>query len=248
MLVSWNINGLRSALQKGLIEVLRSRKYDAVLLQEVKADVVPLELLAFGYNCYIYPAKRRGYSGTLSLVKRKPLSVSMGIGVKEFDEEGRVITLEYPEFYLVNAYFPNSQRGLTRLGYKLRFNAAFEGYTQKLRERKPVVVGGDFNVAHTELDIARPKDNLNSAGFTKQERDWMTHFLSLGFIDTFRLFVSGGGHYTWWTYRFSARERNIGWRIDYFIVSEELRNKVVKAGILEDIKGSDHAPVFLELA
>jgi|GEM_PF-420982 len=192
LFLSWNVNGLRSALSKGLLYVVRSADYDAVLLQEIKADTVPLELSTLGYECFIYPASRRGYSGTLSLVKLKPLSVSMGIGVREFDEEGRVITLEYPEFYLVNAYFPNAQRGLTRLEYKLRFNSKFEEYAQSLRKRKPLVICGDFNVAHTELDIARPKDNVNNAGFTKEERDWMTRFLSLGYLDTFRLFVEGG--------------------------------------------------------
>jgi exodeoxyribonuclease-3 len=247
LFLSWNVNGLRSALSKGLLYVVRSADYDAVLLQEIKADTVPLELSTLGYECFIYPASRRGYSGTLSLVKLKPLSVSMGIGVREFDEEGRVITLEYPEFYLVNAYFPNAQRGLTRLEYKLRFNSKFEEYAQSLRKRKPLVICGDFNVAHTELDIARPKDNVHNAGFTKEERDWMTRFLSLGYLDTFRLFVKEGGHYTWWTYRFNAREKNIGWRIDYFVVSEELRSRVVNAGILGSLRGSDHAPVFLEL-
>src|SRR5579875_342225 len=247
LFLSWNVNGLRSAMNKGLLEVVRSAEYDAVLLQEIKTDAVPLELTALGYECYIYPASRRGYSGTLSLAKTKPLSVSMGIGVREFDEEGRVITLEYPDFYLVNTYFPNAQRGLTRLEYKLKFNGKFEEYAQSLRRKKPLVVCGDFNVAHTELDIARPKDNVNNAGFTKEERDWMTHFLSLGYLDTFRLFVKEGGHYTWWTYRFNAREKNIGWRIYYFVVSEELRSRVVKAGILESVRGSDHAPVFLEL-
>ncbi|MFP3166770.1 MAG: exodeoxyribonuclease III, partial [Nitrososphaeria archaeon] len=151
---------------------------------------------------------------------------------------------EFEEFFVINAYFPNAQHGLTRLDYKLEFNAKFENFVQKLRSKKSVVIGGDFNVAHEEIDIARPKDNVNNAGFTEQERRWMTHFLSLGYVDTFRMFVKEGGHYSWWSYRFNAREKNIGWRIDYIIVSDELKNRVKEAGILKDVKGSDHAPVY----
>ncbi|MGB9734300.1 MAG: exodeoxyribonuclease III [Conexivisphaera sp.] len=246
-IASWNVNGIRSATRKGLPEFLRMG-YDVVLLQEVKSDSVPLDLYSeTGYEAYLNPSKRRGYSGTLTLTAVKPLSVSFGIGDPKFDDEGRVITMELDEYYVINAYFPNAQRGLTRLDYKLEFNREFEEFAQGLRRRKPLVIGGDFNVAHTELDIARPKDNVNNAGFTQAERDWMTHFLGLGYVDTFRMFYSDGGHYTWWSYRFNARSKNIGWRIDYLIVSEELRRRVKGAGILKDVVGSDHVPVWVEI-
>jgi exodeoxyribonuclease-3 len=241
--VAWNVNGIRSAINKGLLDLVNSKKYDVIMLQEVKSDSVPLGFDE-SYTAYLNASSRKkGYSGTLTLTRLKPLSVSYGIGDSRFDGEGRVITAEFEKMYVINAYFPNSQHGLTRLDYKLEFNAAFERFLQGLK--KPVVVGGDFNVAHEEIDIARPKDNVNNAGFTKQERDWMTHFLSLGYLDTFRLFVKDGGHYTWWSYRFNARERNIGWRIDYIIVSSGVRVK--EAGIIYDVRGSDHAPVYAEV-
>lgn len=242
-IVAWNVNGIRSALNKGLLDLVNSRKYDVIMLQEVKSDSVPLGFDE-SYTAYLNPSKKRkGYSGTLTLTRVKPLSVSYGMGDSRFDDEGRVIAAEFERYFAVNAYFPNSQHGLTRLDYKLEFNSVFERFLQKLG--KPVVVGGDFNVAHEEIDIARPKDNENNAGFTRQEREWMTHFLSLGYVDTFRMFMKEGGHYTWWTYRFNARERNIGWRIDYIIVSEGL--KVKEAGIIYDVRGSDHAPVYAEI-
>jgi exodeoxyribonuclease-3 len=246
-IASWNVNGLRSAMGKGLMEFL-SRGYEVVLLQEVRSDSVPLEIYpGSGYLAYLNPSRRRGYAGTMTLSRVEPISVSRGIGDPRFDDEGRVITIELEEFYVVNVYFPNSQQGLTRLDYKLEFDRAFEGFAQGLRRRKPLVIGGDFNVAHTELDIARPEDNANSAGFTQQERDWMTHFLGLGYVDTFRMFVRDGGHYSWWSYRSRARERNVGWRIDYILVSEELRHRVRGAGILYDVMVSDHAPVWAEI-
>lgn len=246
-ILSWNVKGLRSALRTGLAHIFQSQEYDVVLLQETKADALPLEVSTAGYGCFLNAAKRKGYSGTLTLSRTPPLSVSYGMGVEPFDSEGRVITTEYPNFFVVNAYFPNSKHGLTRLGEKLEFNAAPENHVESLGENKPVVMGGDFNVAHTELDIARPKDNVNNPGFTKQEREWMTHFLSKGYVDTFRLFEKGGGHYTWWSYRFNARQRNIGWRIDYIVVSEELKGALTQAGILDTIPGSDHAPVYATL-
>ncbi|MGC8558835.1 MAG: exodeoxyribonuclease III [Nitrososphaeria archaeon] len=244
--LAWNVNGIRSAVNKGLLEVVNSGAYDVIMLQEVKSDSVPLGFDE-SYTAYLNASKRKGYSGTLTLAKAKPVSVSYGMGDKKFDDEGRVIVTEFDGYFVINAYFPNSQHGLTRLGYKLEFNSKFEEFTQRLRTRKPVVIGGDFNVAHEEIDIARPKDNENNAGFTRQERDWMTHFLSLGYVDTFRMFVKDGGHYSWWSYRFNARDRNIGWRIDYLIVSSELRKRVRAAGILDHVKGSDHAPVYLEM-
>ncbi len=242
-ILSWNVNGIRSAINKGLLELVNSKVYDIIMLQEVKADTIPLGFDQI-YEAYLNSSKKKGYSGTLTLTKIRPLSVSYGIGDSKFDSEGRVIVTEFKEFFVINAYFPNAQRGLTRLDYKLEFNAKFESFVQKLRKIKPVVIGGDFNVAHEEIDIARPKENVNNAGFTEQERAWMTHFLSLGYVDTFRMFVKEGGHYSWWSYRFHAREKNIGWRIDYIIVSDELKHRVKEAGILENIKGSDHAPVY----
>ncbi|MEM3262240.1 MAG: exodeoxyribonuclease III [Conexivisphaerales archaeon] len=244
--LSWNVNGIRSAVNKGLVDVVNSGENDIIMLQEVKSDSVPLGFE--GYKAYLNASKRKGYSGTLVLSRVEPISVLYGISDSKFDAEGRVITFELERFYVVNSYFPNSQHGLTRLDYKLEFNAKFEEFAQRLRKRKPVIIGGDFNVAHQEIDIARPKDNVNNAGFTKQERDWMTHFLGLGYVDTFRMFIKDGGHYSWWSYRFNARQKNIGWRIDYLIVSEELRPMVKSAGILESVRGSDHAPVFLEIA
>ncbi|MDG6928032.1 MAG: exodeoxyribonuclease III [Nitrososphaerota archaeon] len=243
-ILSWNVNGIRSAVNKGLLDVVNAGDYDIIMLQEVKSDSVPLGFDE-KYAAYLNASKRKGYSGTLTLSRVKPLSVSYGIGDSRFDGEGRVISLELEHFYVINAYFPNSQHGLTRLDYKLEFNASFEKYVQRLG--KPAIMGGDFNVAHEEIDIARPKDNVNNAGFTKQERDWMTHFLGLGYVDTFRMFVKEGGHYSWWSYRFNARQKNIGWRIDYLIVSEKLRTWVKGAGILESVKGSDHAPVYLDV-
>jgi exodeoxyribonuclease-3 len=242
-ILAWNVNGIRSAINKGLLELVNSKEYDVIMLQEVKTDTLPLGFDET-YKAYLNASKRKGYSGTLTLTKIRPLSVSYGIGESAFDAEGRVIVTEFEEFFVINAYFPNAQHGLTRLDYKLEFNAKFEDFVQKLRSKKPVVIGGDFNVAHEEIDIARPKDNVNNAGFTEQERKWMTHFLSLGYVDTFRMFVKEGGHYSWWSYRFNAREKNIGWRIDYIIVSDELKNRVKEAGILKDVKGSDHAPVY----
>ncbi|MEM3190924.1 MAG: exodeoxyribonuclease III [Candidatus Parvarchaeota archaeon] len=246
-ILSWNVNGMRSAWGKGLKELIAKGEYDVIMLQEIKSDTAPAGMDELGYKTFIYPAKRKGYSGVMSLSKTEPLSVMRGIGDKEFDDEGRVITLEFAGFYAVNSYFPNSQHGLTRLDFKLKFDREIEEFLQRLRKRKPVVICGDFNVAHEEIDIARPKDNENNAGFTAQERDWMTEFIKRGYIDTYRMFVKDGGHYSWWTYRFNAREKNIGWRIDYCIVSEELKDKVRKADILTDQRGSDHAPVTLEL-
>jgi exodeoxyribonuclease III len=245
-LLSWNVNGLRSALRKGGARLLSSREYSVVLLQEVRVDSVPDVLV--GTHAYLNPAEQRGYSGVLSISRPEPESVVHGIGDRRFDREGRVTTLEFPGFFVVNAYFVNAQRGLSRLGEKLDFDRAIGRWTRRLRESKPVVVGGDFNVAHEDRDIARPESNRGSAGFTPRERRWFSAFLASGFVDSLRLFVAGGGHYTWWTYRYSARARNIGWRIDYFVVSSELRSRVRRAAILDQIRGSDHAPIELDIA
>lgn len=244
-MLSWNVNGIRSAWGKGLKELIYRREYDVIMLQEIKSDTLPVGIEESRYKVFIFPAKRKGYSGVMSLSKTEPLSVIKGIGDREFDDEGRVLTLEFGRFYVVNTYFPNSQHGLTRLGFKLKFDREIENFLQKLRKEKPVVVCGDFNVAHEEIDIARPKDNENNAGFTIQERNWMSNLLSLGYVDTYRIFVKDGGHYSWWTYRFNAREKNIGWRIDYCIVSDELKREAKKADILSEQRGSDHAPVVL---
>jgi exodeoxyribonuclease-3 len=248
MIVSWNVNGLRSVIRKpGFWELIKGN-HDLILLQEIKIDSVPIELNSSGYTAYVNSAKRKGYSGVLTLSKPKPLRVLKGIGRSKFDSEGRVLTLEFESLFVVNAYFVNAQRGLVRLEDKLEFDDLMLDYLERLRKVKPVVVCGDFNVAHTEIDIARPKDNVRNAGFTPEEREWMTRLLERGYVDTFRMFVKEGGHYTWWSYRFRAREKNIGWRIDYCIVSHELKDKVVSSRILNTIAGSDHVPVALELS
>ncbi|MFH1222189.1 MAG: exodeoxyribonuclease III [Candidatus Micrarchaeota archaeon] len=253
LLVSWNVNGIRAAQDKGLLKLLTEKKPDALCMQEVKATEMNLsKQLAYppGYQVYWNAAKKPGYAGTATYMSNKlakeMIAVTRGIGLKQFDDEVRVQTFEFDKFYLVNAYFPNSQHGLTRLDFKLEFNAALLSYLNKLQEKKPVVICGDFNVAHTELDIANPKQNEKNAGFTKEERAWMDSFIAAGYIDTFRMFTKEGGHYSWWSYRFDARSRNIGWRLDYFAVSKELKEKVKNSQIL-DATGSDHAPVALEL-
>lgn len=245
-LLSWNVNGLRSAVRRGATDVLTSPRYSVVLLQEARVEAVP-EFLT-GVHAYLNPAERKGYSGVLSLSRSEPESVIHGIGDRRLDREGRVTTLEFPDVFVVNAYFVNAQRGLSRLADKLEFDRAIARWTRRLRKSKPVIVGGDFNVAHEDRDIARPESNRGHAGFTPQERRWFSTFLGSGFVDSFRLFVSEGGHYTWWTYRFGARARNIGWRIDYFVVSSELRSRVRRAAILDRVPGSDHAPIELEIA
>ncbi|MDT7901720.1 MAG: exodeoxyribonuclease III [Acidianus sp.] len=244
-LISWNVNGLKAIMSKGFIDIIKSFNADILMFQEIKTDVIPLDLQSLGYEIYVFPAKRKGYSGTMTMTRIHPISVSYGLGKEEYDSEGRVIILEYPEYYVINTYFPNAGEGLKRLDFKLSFNRDFEKFVTSLK--KPCIICGDFNVAHQEIDIARPKDNVNHAGFTPQEREWFSHFLSLGYVDTYRIFVKEGGHYSWWSYRFHAREKNIGWRIDYCVVSESLKSKVIKADILEKVMGSDHAPILLEI-
>ncbi|NON63390.1 exodeoxyribonuclease III [Acidianus sp. RZ1] len=244
-IISWNINGLKAIIGKGFLEFIKETNADIYLFQEVKSDIVPIDLQFSDYSIYLNPAKKRGYSGTMTLTKIKPISVKYGLGEEQYDSEGRVITAEFEDFYVINVYFPNAGEGLKRLDFKLSFNKAFENYVLSLN--KPLIVCGDFNVAHEEIDIARPKENIEHAGFTPQEREWFSHFLSLGFIDTFRMFIKEGGHYSWWSYRFHAREKNIGWRIDYCIVSKSLNKKVRKSDILGSIIGSDHAPIILEI-
>lgn len=248
-LMSWNINGIRAAYRNGFLKTLKEADCDVVLLQEVKAEKtqIPEEIHHTGYGMDVFSADKKGYSGTMALFRTKPLSISKGTGHALSDSEGRVQTLEYEDFYLVNTYFPNSQHGLARLGYKLEFDSMIHEYCNSLRKTKPVVMCGDFNVAHTEIDIARPDENRNNPGFTDQERDWMTSFLGDSYVDTYRVFQNSGGHYSWWSYRMNARDRNIGWRIDYFIISDGLKGNLSSADILEGEPGSDHAPVTLEL-
>jgi exodeoxyribonuclease III len=251
-IISWNVNGIRAVAKKGLSDFLKKEKPDILCLQETKISDVKREEHEFDfmdYNEYWHSAKRPGYSGTMMLVKNdiEVLSSKNGLGEDKFDHEGRTITLELEKFYLMNAYFPNSNHELSRLDYKIEFNDTLLNYVKKLEKTKPVVICGDFNVAHEEIDLARPKDNVGSAGFTYEERAWMTKLLSLGFVDTFRYKYPSKVQYSWWSYRFNARVKNIGWRIDYFCVSWGLMENVKKAYIMNEVYGSDHCPVGLEL-
>lgn len=252
-IISWNINGIRAVAKKGFKEFLNSEKPDILCLQEVKISSATRAQTEFDfarYSEYWNCAQRPGYSGTAILI-REGLSgvktVSNGLGLEKFDAEGRVQTLEMTKFYLLNIYFPNANRELSRLPYRLEFNECLFKYIKKLEKIKPVIVTGDFNVAHEEIDLARPKENEGNAGFTKEERVWFTKFLRSGFIDTFRELNRQKIQYSWWTWRADARARNIGWRIDYFCVSAKLRKTLEKAYILDKIRGSDHAPVGLDI-
>jgi len=241
---SWNVNGFRACLKKGFYDFLINYNPDILCLQEIKQSKKPILPLNFPkYHVFWNPAKRKGYAGTAVFSKLEPNDVRYGIGIDEFDDEGRVIILEFQEFYLINAYFPNAQRELKRLDFKLRFNKELTEYIENLRKEKPIILCGDFNVAHKEIDLARPKDNVKNAGFTPQERAWMDYFLKLGYIDTFRHLHPKEIKYSWWTYRFKARERNIGWRVDYIVISKELLPNLKDAFILDHVQGSDHAPI-----
>lgn len=247
-LISWNVNGLRAAMGKGFMDTFAQLDADAFCLNETKLQPGQIELDLPGYHQYWNSAEKKGYSGVAVFTRQEPLSVRYGIGVDEFDHEGRVLTLEMPQFYLVSCYTPNSQDGLKRLEYRMRWEDAFLSYLKSLEREKPVVLCGDLNVAHQEIDIRNPKSNRMNAGFTDQEREKMTRLLNAGFVDTFRaLHPDETGAYSWWSYRFHARENNAGWRIDYFIVSESLREHVREAAIHPEIFGSDHCPVELVL-
>lgn len=249
-LISWNVNGIRAALGKGLPDFLASETPDILCLQETKArpEQVELPLEFQGYQAYWNSAEKAGYSGTAIFTKQAPLSCQYGFGIEEHDREGRVLTLEYPEFYLVNVYTVNAQDGLKRLEYRLDWDAAFQTYVTHLAKQKPVIFCGDLNVAHEEIDLARPKDNHKSAGFSDEERASFSHLLQSGFCDTYRHFYPNtAGAYSWWSYRAGARERNVGWRIDYFCVSQSMLDRVVDAKIYPHILGSDHCPVSLHL-
>ena len=245
--VSWNVNGLRAVCGKGFAEIFESFDADFVCLQETKLQEGQIDLEFLGYQSYWNYAEKKGYSGTAVYTRRTPLSVSYGIGIPEHDREGRVITLEMEDFYLVNVYVPNSQDGLKRLDYRMSWEDDFRKYLAGLAARKGVVVCGDMNVAHEEIDLKNPSTNRQNAGFTDEERGKMTQLLAAGFTDSWRFQHPGEVKYSWWSYRMNARERNAGWRIDYFLVSEQLRPRVLSTDILNDVFGSDHCPVTLVL-
>ncbi len=247
-LISWNVNGLRACVGKNFMEDFKKLDADIFCLQETKLQEGQIELDLPGYYQYWNYAEKKGYSGTAVFTRTKPLSVSYGIGVEEHDHEGRVITLEFEDFYLVTVYTPNSQDGLARLDYRMKWEDNFLHYIKGLDEKKPVIYCGDLNVAHKEIDLKNPKTNRKNAGFTDEERSKMTHVLESGFVDSFRYFYPDmEGIYSWWSYRFRAREKNAGWRIDYFIVSERLTKRLEDVKIHTDIFGSDHCPVELLL-
>ena len=247
-LISWNVNGLRAVAGKNFNEVFRSLDADVFCLQETKLQAGQIELELPGYYEYWNYAEKKGYSGTAVFTKKEPLAVTYGIGIEEHDHEGRVITLEFEDFYMITCYTPNSQDGLKRLDYRMTWEDAFRAYLVDLSAKKPVVMCGDLNVAHEEIDLKNPKSNRKNAGFTDEERGKMTELLSAGFIDTFRYFYPDlTDVYSWWSYRFHAREKNAGWRIDYFIVSEAMKDRLSDAKIHTEIEGSDHCPVELLL-
>ncbi|MDG4475304.1 exodeoxyribonuclease III [Thiovibrio frasassiensis] len=246
--VSWNVNGLRAVEKKGFVEILANLNADLVALQEIKAQPEQLSETIKnipGYTAYWFSAQKKGYAGVATYSKEEPLSVIYGIDHKDHDYEGRVLTLEFADFYFINAYFPNAQHGLLRMDYKLQFNRDLQTFANTLAKQKSVVICGDFNVAHKEIDLTNPKQNEKNPGYAPQERAWMDEFLGTGFVDTFRMFNQEPGRYTWWSYRFNARERNLGWRIDYFCVDQKSTKRVTEVAILNDIMGSDHCPVLL---
>lgn len=245
-LVSWNVNGLRAIVKKNFFEVFSEFDADFFCLQETKLQAGQIDLEFEGYHSYWNYALKKGYSGTAIFTKHKPLSVKYGMGTPEHDQEGRMITLEYPEFWLVTVYTPNSQNELVRLDYRMIWERDFRQYINQLEATKPVIVCGDLNVAHTEIDLKNPKTNRKNAGFTEEEREKFSLLLNDGMIDTFRFFnPDDTGRYSWWSYRFNARKNNAGWRIDYFLTSDSLKDKLIQADIHDTIIGSDHCPVSL---
>lgn len=247
-LVSWNVNGIRACVGKGFMDFFHEVDADIFCIQESKMQEGQLELEMPGYHQYWNYAEKKGYSGTAIFTKQEPLSVRNGIGIEEHDHEGRVITLEFEKFYMVTVYTPNSQNELARLDYRMTWEDAFLAYLKGLEESKPVIVCGDMNVAHKEIDLKNPKTNRKNAGFTDEEREKFSVLLENGFVDTFRYFYpEQEGIYSWWSYRFKAREKNAGWRIDYFLVSECLKDRLKDANILTEVMGSDHCPVELEI-
>lgn len=246
-LISWNVNGLRACVGKGFEDSFRTLDADVFCLQETKMQAGQLDLAFDGYESYWNYAEKKGYSGTAIYTRVKPLSVSYGIGLEQHDSEGRVITMEFPDFYLVCVYVPNSQEELKRLQYRMEWEDAFRGYVCGLAEKKGVVICGDLNVAHNEIDIKNPASNRHNAGFTDEERGKFNDLLNAGFVDSWRMLNPDTVKYSWWSYRFQARQRNAGWRIDYFVVSESLRDRIAGAEIHNEILGSDHCPVELDI-
>ena len=246
-LISWNVNGLRAVMNKNFMEFFNETDADVFCLQETKLQEGQIEMDLPGYYQYWNYADKKGYSGTAVFTKKEPLSVTYGIGIDEHDHEGRVITLEFDDFYFITVYVPNSQDGLKRLDYRMRWEDDFLSYIKKLEETKPVIYCGDLNVAHEEIDLKNPKTNRKNAGFTDEERSKMTAVLESGFTDTFRYFYPEQVTYSWWSYRFKAREKNAGWRIDYFICSDSLRARLKDAKIHTEVMGSDHCPVELDI-
>ena len=247
-LITWNVNGLRAVINKGFADFFIRNNADIFCIQETKMQEGQLDIQFDGYQKYFNSALKKGYSGTAIFTKKKPEQITYGIGIEEHDTEGRVITLEYKTFYMVNVYTPNSQRELTRLEYRMEWEDAIRNYLKNLDKNKPVIMCGDLNVAHEEIDLKNPKQNRRSAGFTDEEREKMTQLLQNGFIDTYRyLYPEETDCYTWWSYMMKAREKNIGWRIDYFIVSERLKEKIQDVKIHSQVIGSDHCPVELDI-
>ena len=247
-LISWNVNGLRACLGKGFMDFFNAENADCFCLQETKLQADQVEMDLPGYREYWNYAEKKGYSGTAIFSKNVPLSVTYGVGVEELDKEGRLITLEFEKFFLVTCYTPNAQRGLARLDHRMEWDAAFRGYLNKLDEQKPVIICGDLNVAHKEIDLKNPSSNRGNAGFSDEERESFGMLLSCGFTDSFRyLYPDTTGAYTWWSYMFKARQNNAGWRIDYFLVSNRIADKITATPIYSDILGSDHCPVGLEI-
>ncbi|MDO4753530.1 MAG: exodeoxyribonuclease III [Bacillota bacterium] len=246
-LINWNVNGIRAAIGKGFLDFFEREKPDFLCLQEIKCSEGQVDLDLPGYHQYWNYAERKGYSGTAIFTKHEPLVVTKGIGIPEHDGEGRVITLEYADFYLVTVYTPNAGRDLSRLQYRMEWEDAFRAYLLKLDEKKPVIFCGDLNVAHKEIDLKNPKTNRKNAGFTDEERGKFSVRLESGFTDTYRhLYPDKEGAYTWWSYFSKSREKNIGWRIDYFVVSDSVKEKIKDAGIMPEVMGSDHCPVYLD--
>ena len=247
-LISWNVNGLRAAVEKGFLDFFHEIDADIFCLQETKLQEGQIKLDLPGYHQYWNYAEKKGYSGTAIFCKEEPVSVTYGLGIDEHDHEGRMITAEFEDFYFVTVYTPNSQDGLKRLDYRMTWEDAFRAHLLKLAETKPVVAAGDMNVAHQEIDLKHPKNNRKTAAFTDEERSKMSTLLDSGFVDTFRYFYPDAeGIYSWWSYRFKAREKNAGWRIDYFVASESMKDRLAGAKIHTDVFGSDHCPVELEL-
>ena len=247
-IISYNVNGIRAAIKKGFYDFVKESNPDIICLQETKANKEQVELNLPDYQYqYWNSAEKKGYSGTAIFSKNTPMNIINGIGLDQHDNEGRVITLEFETYFLVTVYTPNAKRELLRLEYRMEWDKDFLNYVKELDKNKPVIFCGDLNVAHTELDLRRPKTNHHNPGFTDEERQGFTNIVEAGFIDTFREFTKEGGHYTWWSYMFQARVKDIGWRIDYFCISERIKNKLKESVILKDIMGSDHCPVMIEI-